>query len=508
MVLKPLLSIAALLLNIESGLAFSMAGHNRDIMLDGNSQRTESDWLAEGWTTDQWFSTKLDHFEKTTSKWFQLRYWTNEDKFDRQNGAIFLYICGEWTCRPPDVKAAAMAYGHSKNGILIALEHRYYGDSQPFDDWSTPNLKWLNSTQALEDIHKFINYMKLVLDRKMDRKVMIVGGSYPGAMVAWYQHLYDDVTMVWSSSGVVDAIEDFKMYDYGVYEATNKTPECSEGIQAINKHFDDLFQRGNLTEITELMKYFNVENLTISSADFMNFLGDVFATGVQRSARVELCEEVNTQQGVDDPKPWLKDYSSIMGVDLADYDLSYFRNTTIDTSKASRQWVYQTCTEFGYFQTPNTIVPMRSQLINITYWNDLCRQIYGDSISGVPDTAMINAKYGALNNQGKNVYFVNSIDDSWRYAGIRNISDPEEHPTQKALVIDCADCSHCKDLKVPTDDDPAALTAGRDEITKQMDIWLAEPLRQDRIGSADMTGMEEYAKMNKLEWLPENNFLQ
>ena len=79
-----------------------------------------------------------------------------------------------------------MAYGQSHNGLLVALEHRYYGASQPFDDWSTPNLKWLNSTQALEDIHKFINYMKLVLDRKMDRKVMIVGGSYPGAMVAWY----------------------------------------------------------------------------------------------------------------------------------------------------------------------------------------------------------------------------------------------------------------------------------------------------------------------------------
>ena len=70
MVLRHLLSIGALFLNIESALAFSMAGHNRDILQDRHSQRTESDWLAEGWTKDQWFSTKLDHFENTTSKWF------------------------------------------------------------------------------------------------------------------------------------------------------------------------------------------------------------------------------------------------------------------------------------------------------------------------------------------------------------------------------------------------------------------------------------------------------
>ena len=183
----------------------------------------------------------------------------------------------------------------------------------------------------------------------------------------------------------------------------------------------------------------------------MSFVGDVFASGVQGGARVELCEKVNTQQAKDDPVAWLKSYSDSMGVGLADYDLAYFRNTTIDTSKASRQWVYQTCTEFGYFQSPNTIEPMRSQLLNITFWNDFCRKIYGDSLSGVPDTAMINAKYGALNNQGKNVFFINSIEDPWRYAGIRNITDPEEHPTQKAMVIDCADCSHCKDLKAPSD---------------------------------------------------------
>jgi len=73
--------------------------------------------------------------------------------------------------------------------------------------------------------------MKLKLDKKMDRKVMIVGGSYPGAVVAWYQHKYNDATIVWSSSGVIHAIDDFKMFDYDIYDATNKSQGCKEAVK-------------------------------------------------------------------------------------------------------------------------------------------------------------------------------------------------------------------------------------------------------------------------------------
>lgn len=88
----------------------------------------------------------MDHFDNTVYRWFQLRYWLNEDKFDKENGPLIIYICGEWTCSPPDPSGAAMQYGQNKSGILVALEHRYYGASQPFEDWSTGNLKWLNTT--------------------------------------------------------------------------------------------------------------------------------------------------------------------------------------------------------------------------------------------------------------------------------------------------------------------------------------------------------------------------
>ena len=50
-----------------------------------------------------------------------------------------------------------MLVGADHKALLMSLEHRYYGDSQPFEDWSTPNLKFLTSEQALADIAQFID---------------------------------------------------------------------------------------------------------------------------------------------------------------------------------------------------------------------------------------------------------------------------------------------------------------------------------------------------------------
>jgi hypothetical protein len=42
---------------------------------------------------------------------------------------------------------------------VFAVEHRYYGESNPTADLSTSNLQWLSSRQALEDLSLFINGM-------------------------------------------------------------------------------------------------------------------------------------------------------------------------------------------------------------------------------------------------------------------------------------------------------------------------------------------------------------
>ena len=61
-----------------------------------------------------------------------------------------------------------------------------------------------------------------------NRPVVIIGGSYPGALSAWFRQRYPQMTVAsWSSSGVVNPIEDIQMFDEQIYLATKDLGECS-----------------------------------------------------------------------------------------------------------------------------------------------------------------------------------------------------------------------------------------------------------------------------------------
>jgi len=48
-----------------------------------------------------------------------------------------------------------------------------------------------------------------------------VGGSYPGALSAWFKSKYPThAVAAWASSGVIHAIEDYTNYDLDVYNTT------------------------------------------------------------------------------------------------------------------------------------------------------------------------------------------------------------------------------------------------------------------------------------------------
>lgn len=60
----------------------------------------------------------------------------------------------------------------------------------------------------------------------------MIGGSYPGALAAWFKNVYPDhATAAWSSSGVINSIQNFKMFDYDIYNRTLRNgTRCPEII--------------------------------------------------------------------------------------------------------------------------------------------------------------------------------------------------------------------------------------------------------------------------------------
>lgn len=77
-------------------------------------------------------------------------------------GPLILYIGGEGEAYPAG--GFTLKIAKQFKGIVATLEHRFYGESQPFgkneNSYSIENLKFLTHEQALEDLANFIGYLK------------------------------------------------------------------------------------------------------------------------------------------------------------------------------------------------------------------------------------------------------------------------------------------------------------------------------------------------------------
>jgi len=209
-------------------------------------------------------------------------------------------MCGEWTCAPPSVSQAAFALGYNElNAKLVVLEHRYYGDSQLFtgeDAWKTENLKLLNTTQALADTAYFIEEQKK--NASSDNQYVVIGGSYPGALSAWFKHAYPNhAVAAWSSSGVINAIQNFTDFDKDIFETTMQSgKECTEAITKSTALIENILKTGTFAERKRLFDTFGYPHYETELGDFMFFVADTFTMGVQYGQRTEMCDYLTSDE--------------------------------------------------------------------------------------------------------------------------------------------------------------------------------------------------------------------
>lgn len=183
------------------------------------------------------------------------------------------------------------------------------------------------------------------------RQWVVIGGSYPGALSAWFKHLYPDAAVAsWSSSGVINAIEDFRMFDADIWQTTsNSSDACAQKIVEVTNQIDQIFKNGTQQELESMLKTFKSQNLKVAHGDFMFFVADIFTMGVQYGTRTAMCQLLTSSKFAADPLGQLAAFANTKGVAVEDYDAVSLAKTKIDTKRIVRQWTYQYCTEFGWF---------------------------------------------------------------------------------------------------------------------------------------------------------------
>jgi hypothetical protein len=363
------------------------------------------------------FSQYKDHFTYPLGDKFNQRYWYSDSYWDAEHdGPIFLHFCAEGTGHMVRINDEPARLAREFHGLVIAIEHRYYGESQLFDDWSLPNMELLTHEQALADYAYFIQQRNIEYKEKHEKEFrwIVSGGSYAGALAAWFRYKYPHLAIgAVASSGVVNAIKDFRMYMFQILEDIEREPECKETILELVKYATDVILKGDVYEKFQFKKLMNADML--DDKDFLMYFTDVYVGYIQYSDRRSMCKQIIK----------LKDYHRIPqllaytevgrknGLTPSDFTLQNEMNTTIHYQKNMRQWMYQVCTAFGYFQTGDENNPLRWEGLDLAYEATLCKRMFGENL--MPDTYHTNALFGSVDieHHVSNVIFINGGDDPW-----------------------------------------------------------------------------------------------
>lgn len=182
--------------------------------------------------------------------------------------------------------------------MILSLEHRYYGKSMPFGDSSMDlgNLKYLNAEQALSDLALFIHYTTKAakFGIRAETPWITVGGSYPGALSAWFRSKYPHLTIgAVASSAVVLAVEKFSQFDEQIYSSALKSGDfCVDAIRTVNQYVEDKVT-GSEDDRIEFQSQFQAQQL--NSREFLFYWADVVVLKIQYGGRTDLCNSLQNK---------------------------------------------------------------------------------------------------------------------------------------------------------------------------------------------------------------------
>jgi len=435
----------------------------------------------------KWFDQRNNHFDKQEVSTWKQRYIVNQT-FWRGNGyPIFVMLGGEGPLS--DVELAGYFILNEKaeqyGALMVAIEHRFYGKSIPGDGTlSTSNLRLLTADQALADYAVFIDFIKSEF-KAADSKVVTFGGSYSGSLSAWMRQKYPNLVDIgYASSAPVFAKLDYPEYFQVVTESVG--PTCASRLTEAYRTIESLMS----TNPDKVLKDFKACKKPVTQLDittFMEALSDSVAGVVQYSGDnnglgrrwdvSKMCSIIGTTgDAYDSYVSFVNEYMLSYGENCtyANYEdeIQELKNTDPNApSAAGRSWTYQTCTEYGYYQTVESSSVPFSKLINLDYFLGMCKDVYGiDKSHPKASVDYTNMYYGGRDVRSDKIVFLNGSVDPWHALGL--ISDTPKPQDMPVFYI--KGTAHCADLYSSCSRDLSTLTNARIGAWKYLDKWLNE----------------------------------
>ncbi|KAM8902570.1 thymus-specific serine protease isoform 2-T2 [Spinachia spinachia] len=479
---------------------------------------------------------QLDHLDRLDVSTFPQRFFVNEAFWRRADGPVFLYIGGEGPISESSVLAGHhVVMAEELGALLVALEHRFYGDSINPDGLKTENLSDLNSQQALADLAVFHQHISQKFNLSRRNTWISFGGSYAGALSAWFRgkvpaasglrssmtvYVQEDASssphlpllpfallrcsfvflqfphLVYAavaSSAPVRAKLDFSAYSRVVAsslanEAVGGSGKC---LAAVREAFAaaQVLMGGNASRVAADFGCCQMPKNLEDQMELMQNLADIVTGTVQYNEAGglmsinELCVVMtNTSEAMaEETRPYnrLVKLAHIYRSSSEEpcLDVSHEKTVTalMDTAvylgrTAERQWTYQTCNEFGFYQTCEEASCPFSGLVTLRSQTELCRMLFGISQHSLPErVAFTNTYYGGDDAHTHRVLYVNGGVDPWKELSVVRRRAEGGREAQTVFIEDTA---HCADMMSQRATDRRSLRAARQEIEEHVVGWL------------------------------------
>ncbi|XP_023036145.1 putative serine protease K12H4.7 [Drosophila willistoni] len=428
----------------------------------------------------RWFTQFLDNFDPENNATWQNRYMINED-YHVKGSPIFVNLGGEWAINAAGISSGLWVdIAKQHNGSLIYTEHRFFGESIPIKPLSTENLKYQSVDQALFDVVALIDSL-LETEKYNGSKVVVSGCSYSATMATWLRKEYPDVIKgSWVSSGPLVAKVDFSDYMVVVGKAYKKLggDYCYNLIDNATTYYQNLFATGQGEKAKEelnLCEDFDVDSES-DQWQIFSTIANVFAdiAQYQKPDNYDLPKYCSVLRSFSDDdavalsqfvqwrlkRPECIPINYQGAVDYYKWSMDNYQGTGI-------AWTYQTCNEFGWFQSSAGRKQPFGKSFPATLYTDTCYDVFSSNYTVAninSNIAATNKDYGGLNPGVTNVYFVQGALDPWSKvgAGVK----------QGATIIPNA--SHCPDQDSISDSDSAELRASKEKLVELVRKWLTE----------------------------------
>nr|CDP27866.1 Putative serine protease [Podospora anserina S mat+] len=448
---------------------------------------------------------------------FGQRYWYSTEWYSGPGAPIILFNPGE-----QDASNFNEAYlsnqrlpgriAQAVGGAVVVVEHRYYGESSPFEELTEENLRHLTLENALRDMQYFAREWDVLKEAgngtgKGGPAWVYTGGSYAGSLATWLSRLEEKegeegkgraFFAYYGSSAVVKAIGDFWQYFVPVLEAMPKN--CTRDVERVVVFADELTWGLASLQTTQ---FYSEKNIGYSPFyRFCDYVEGLYP--VEPNATVPGEDGVGLEKALEGYARYIKEdvvpgFCAKSGYPewqdgnstlcLQNMNASSLAFTDLSVKNwGNRQWWWLLCNEpFEWWQSApplsSSYPRVISEYVTAEYWASLCPRFFPNTTYTLAEgktAGDVNVRTGGWNLTSNVTRTMNTNGqyDPWRDATLSStfrpggpVTEMEKDGLQVRLV---KGGTHCSDLVGLNWEANAELDGLVDGVVDQLAWWIGQ----------------------------------